>query len=94
MFMTGACSEVFGAQQRHQHVDRHGRGSGDVEDGDKHGLDPPQQDGIDREQREHGRADGNENEIHWKAPISGAAHLSHYRIKVRRLLPAARINEI
>jgi hypothetical protein len=29
--------EIFGAQQGCEHVDRHGGGRGDVEDGDDHG---------------------------------------------------------
>jgi hypothetical protein len=64
MFMEIVRSEVFGAQQRNEHVDRHARGRGDVKDGDKHGLHAPQQDGIDRKQREHDRAGGDEDEIH------------------------------
>jgi hypothetical protein len=35
--MGFARSEVFGAQQRHQHVDGHGDRGGDVEGGDNHG---------------------------------------------------------
>jgi hypothetical protein len=50
-------SEVFGAQQGDQHVDRHARGRGDVEDSDEHASNPPKQQGVDREEREHGRAD-------------------------------------
>jgi hypothetical protein len=37
MFMDVACSEVFGAQQRHQHVDGHRDGGGDVDGGEDHG---------------------------------------------------------
>jgi hypothetical protein len=62
---VGVRSEVFGAQQGDEHVDRHSGGRGDVENGDKHSLHPPQEDGVDRKQREHGRADGDEDEIHW-----------------------------
>jgi hypothetical protein len=59
-----SASEVFGAQQGREHVDRHGDGGGDVDDGDDHGSDPPEQGGEDREESKHRRAERDVDEVH------------------------------
>ncbi len=64
MFMKIVRSEVFGAQQGDQHVDRHAYGGGDVEGGDDHDSDAPEQNGEHRKQREHARAHADVDEIH------------------------------
>jgi hypothetical protein len=56
--------------------------------------DPTQQDGVDGEQPEHGRADSQENEIHVEtAPVYGAVGLGPAGIKVRRVRRGEHINE-
>jgi hypothetical protein len=80
MFMDIVRSEVFGAQQGREHVDRHADGGGDVEDGDDHGSHAPEQDGVDGEQREHRRACRDKDEIHkissglWSRPYIAPPH--------------------
>jgi hypothetical protein len=64
MFMKTVRSEIFGAQQRHEHVERHRDGGGDVEAGDEHGSDAPQEDGVEGEQGEQARANGDEDDVH------------------------------
>jgi hypothetical protein len=91
--MVGVRSEVFGAQQGREHVDRHRDRGRDVDDGENHGSDPPEQDGEAGEQREHRRAECEIDEVHGLAPDSGAAQISRLSIKVRRLRPVRAIKD-
>jgi hypothetical protein len=59
-----SASEVFGTQQGREHVDAHASGGGDVDDGENHGSDPPEQDGVDAEQGEQGQAGRDIEEVH------------------------------
>jgi hypothetical protein len=64
MVIEGVRSEVFGAQQRGEHVDGHGHRGGDVDDGEDHRSDPPQQDSKACEQSEHRRPERDIDEVH------------------------------
>jgi hypothetical protein len=64
MVIEGVRSEVFGAQQRGEHVDGHGHRGGDVDDGEDHRSDPPEQDGKGGEQGEHRRPERDIDEVH------------------------------
>jgi hypothetical protein len=70
--MDSVPSEFFGEQEGGDHVDRdadHGRA---VKEGDDHGSDPLQQDGVETEQAEDGRAGRQEYEIEHRALQSRA----------------------
>jgi hypothetical protein len=84
MVMRVSGSEVFGAQQGREHVERHGDRGGDVDDGEDHRSDAPQQDGEDGEQGEHRRPERDIDEVHGLAPNSGATLVSRVAIKMRR----------
>jgi hypothetical protein len=64
MVIEGVRSEVFGAQQGGEHVDGHGDCGGDVDDGEDHRSDPPQQDSKACEQGEHRRPERDIDEVH------------------------------
>jgi hypothetical protein len=93
MVMGMSASEVFGAQQGREHVDRHADGGGDVDDGEDHRSDPPEQDGEDGEQGEHRHPNRDIDKVHRTAPDSGAVPISRLPIKVRRLGLGAAIKE-
>jgi hypothetical protein len=64
MFMSSPLLELFGADQRHQHVDPDADGAETIEDREDHGSDPPQQRGVAGERREKRDTGDNEDEVH------------------------------
>jgi hypothetical protein len=69
MVIEVSASEVFGTQQGREHVDGHGHRGGDVDDGEDHRSDAPEQDGETGEQGEHRRSERDIDEVHELAPI-------------------------
>jgi hypothetical protein len=82
MFMEMSASEVFGAQQGREHVERHTGGGDDVDYSEDHGSDSPEQDGVDAEQREQSHAGHDIDKVHGSAPI---LELPMYRAPASRV---------
>jgi hypothetical protein len=93
MVMRVSASEVFGAQQGREHVERHADGGGYVDDGEDHRSDAPQQDGEAGEQGEHRRSERDIDEVHEVGSNSGAAHVSRIAIKGLRLTAGLAVNK-